>query len=226
MQTLHPQHFDKGHIIDQTPYPGLDIPDSQNATVSSLLEFVGPLGAEMLKRNILTFNGDFLDTKVDALQGKARYAGKLTPEDAKVSRKWTPNDFEVRDRVLGRTWAFESPLGQRRVTFEGWENASRAYLECHVLNKGKSWSVFPRDMRRANLSEDVSLAEAVAFTEDPWKGVYFEVAGNRAVAPKYITISGKPKMEVGQFRQYLLENGREERTDWPYDHESPTRRAR
>ncbi len=48
VQTLHPSKFDQGVILDQTPSPGLTIPDPDHITTKELLTLLAPVGAEML----------------------------------------------------------------------------------------------------------------------------------------------------------------------------------
>jgi methionyl-tRNA formyltransferase len=50
LQTLHPSSFDEGVILDQSPWPGIDIPE--DCTYHQLLEIMQPLGAEMLVKAI------------------------------------------------------------------------------------------------------------------------------------------------------------------------------
>jgi methionyl-tRNA formyltransferase len=52
LQTLHPVSFDEGIILDQTPWPGIDVPDE--CDYSRLLQIMQPLGAEMLLNAIRT----------------------------------------------------------------------------------------------------------------------------------------------------------------------------
>lgn len=46
LQTLHPLSFDEGIILDQTPLPGIDVPE--DCDYLGLLKIMQPLGAEML----------------------------------------------------------------------------------------------------------------------------------------------------------------------------------
>lgn len=46
LQTLHPTDFDRGHILSQTPAPG--IPTSEDCTSAQLLDLLAPEGARLL----------------------------------------------------------------------------------------------------------------------------------------------------------------------------------
>ena len=46
LQTLHPTSFDEGVVLDQTPWPGIDVPE--DCDYARLVEIMQPLGAEML----------------------------------------------------------------------------------------------------------------------------------------------------------------------------------
>lgn len=48
LQTLHPSKFDQGIILDQTPSPGLSIPDPDGIKTKELTDLLAPVGAEML----------------------------------------------------------------------------------------------------------------------------------------------------------------------------------
>lgn len=50
LQTLHPRSFDDGIILDQTPWPGIDVPE--DCDYPGLLKIMQPLGAEMLLKAI------------------------------------------------------------------------------------------------------------------------------------------------------------------------------
>lgn len=104
LQTLHPKHFDRGNIVDQTSQPGLPIPDLQNATIESLLGFLGPLGAEMLQTSIR--DGTFTETRHVTGKGEhSRHAPKITPSDRRIDwDRWDAEETVLRDRVLGRLW--------------------------------------------------------------------------------------------------------------------------
>jgi methionyl-tRNA formyltransferase len=104
LQTMHPTKFDHGVVLAQTPQPGIPIPD--NATPQSLLETLGPLGAEMLVRGIE--ENLFLPPHQDASHTPAHeplHAPKITPSDREILwSSWSSSEILLRDRVLGRLW--------------------------------------------------------------------------------------------------------------------------
>ncbi|KAK8185893.1 formyl transferase [Phyllosticta citribraziliensis] len=111
VQTLHHAHFDRGTILEQTPYPGIDIPDPETCTPAQLSCHLAPIGASML---------------VDALRSRAfvpplkevewyqsaelkgrriRHAPKITKEDMHVDFKTWSSDRIIRTlRILGELW--------------------------------------------------------------------------------------------------------------------------
>ncbi|KAK4958663.1 Methionyl-tRNA formyltransferase [Elasticomyces elasticus] len=52
LQTLHPQHFDQGTILAQTPWPGEEIPEAARESNAALLEWIAPKAADMLLQGI------------------------------------------------------------------------------------------------------------------------------------------------------------------------------
>jgi len=48
VQTLHPTKFDGGIVLNQTPYPGMKIPDKDNITSQELTKILGRMGAKLL----------------------------------------------------------------------------------------------------------------------------------------------------------------------------------
>ena len=105
---MHPTKFDHGVVLAQTPSPGLPIPD--DATPQSLLDTLGPLGAEMLVRSIE--QNLFLPPFPSASQKTPpsppqtpSHAPKITPSDREILWSSHPSsEILLRDRVLGRLW--------------------------------------------------------------------------------------------------------------------------
>ena len=110
MQTLHPQRFDHGTILAQTPYPGFDIPDPDNCTVPQLLAIVAPKGADMLVQGLRQrlFAPPLKD--VGWVRGSEdtanlRHAPKITSDDKHVNwDSWTAEDILRRHRIIGPLW--------------------------------------------------------------------------------------------------------------------------
>jgi methionyl-tRNA formyltransferase len=126
---MHPTQFDQGHILSQTPLPGIPIPE--NCTPDALIRILGPLGAEILCQGIE--NSLFVDPQDSRVSVPGPelldHAPKITPDDRNISwTTWTADDILLRDRVLGRLWDMESYVrcfGMRtfdmpkRVSFDG-----------------------------------------------------------------------------------------------------------
>jgi methionyl-tRNA formyltransferase len=109
LQTLHPKKFDQGVILNQTPYPGFEIPNPEVCTVPELLEIVAPKGAEMLVNGIRNriFLPPFQDAGCLAAVGdhKLNHAIKITSEDRHLDwPTWTWAQISRRNRVLGPLW--------------------------------------------------------------------------------------------------------------------------
>jgi methionyl-tRNA formyltransferase len=126
LQTLHAEKFDHGVLLDQTPYPGIEIPEAESCTEPQLVDFVGPLGAEMLVSGIRNrvfvqpvrevgwykrgVEGD-QSARLGDLSGEGgssptlRHAPKITTEDRHIKwGSWTAEDIMRRYRVLGPLW--------------------------------------------------------------------------------------------------------------------------
>jgi methionyl-tRNA formyltransferase len=110
---MHPTKFDHGVVLAQTPAPGIPIPD--DATPQSLLETLGPIGAEMLVQGIE--KKLFLPPLHDVCQN--------TPSDREISwSSWTSSEILLRDRVLGRLW--DGSIWARTGLDEGkWEGKQK-----------------------------------------------------------------------------------------------------
>ncbi|KAK7612753.1 formyl transferase [Phyllosticta citricarpa] len=108
VQTLHHAHFDRGTIIEQTPYPGIDFPDPDTCTPTQLSRHLAPIGATMLV-NVLrsrTFVPPLKEVGSAELKDRPiRHAPKITKEDMHVDFKTWTSDRVVRTlRILGELW--------------------------------------------------------------------------------------------------------------------------
>jgi methionyl-tRNA formyltransferase len=119
VQTLHPQHFDQGLILAQTPPPGLDVPPG--VTVEQLINRLGGVGGEMLV-NVLK-DGTFTLPIKDAgwyaeSGGPVEHAEKITPLHRYIQFATSPaEDILTRHHVLGNLW-FTLPNGERVILNE------------------------------------------------------------------------------------------------------------
>lgn len=112
VQTLHPERFDEGLVLAQTPSPGIEIAEGE--TAASLGERLGDLGAGMLV-DVLK-EGNFIEPRAAGwYAGPTEYAPKITKPDSFV-------DFETMElnrilavnRALGDVWC-RLPNGERLV---------------------------------------------------------------------------------------------------------------
>lgn len=123
---MHPKKFDHGVVLAQTPSPGLPIPD--DATPQSLLETLGPLGAEMLVRGVeqSLFLPPFNDASQAPTTHQPVHAPKITPSDREILwSTWPSSEILLRDRVLGRLW--DGSIWARTNLDDGkWEGKQKA----------------------------------------------------------------------------------------------------
>ena len=109
MQTLHPQHFDRGTILAQTPYPGFEHGCS---TVPELLTLMACKGAKMLVRSIRDRLYLLPAKNSEALQDRwttvaARAAPKIKTQDRLIDwNTWTAEVIIRRQLVIGPLWSF------------------------------------------------------------------------------------------------------------------------
>jgi len=102
LQTLHPQHFDRGDIVAQTP--AIAIP--KTATVETLLPTLGHAGADLLTQSLKTQS--FLPpysskSSSHSTHGLLRHAPRITSSDHKIDPEHdTANKILTYSRVLGR----------------------------------------------------------------------------------------------------------------------------
>lgn len=119
LQTLDSKHFDHGVILDQTPFPGFEIPNPHTCTVPELLKLVTPKAAQMLVNGIR--NAIFVPPVKDASwrsskgEQKLVHATKIAPEDRHINWKnWTSTEIFKRNRLLGPLWSMASARKQDR----------------------------------------------------------------------------------------------------------------
>ena len=110
LQTLHPQHFDHGVILAQTPLPGFNIPSANEIGVQGLLEIVAPRAAEMLiqglRDRVYVPPLKEIDQQSEITSKTlTRPAKRITSEDRHINwTTWTSEQILTRNRVLGPLW--------------------------------------------------------------------------------------------------------------------------
>ncbi|KAI9729809.1 MAG: Methionyl-tRNA formyltransferase [Cirrosporium novae-zelandiae] len=141
LQTLHPERFDQGTILAQTPWPGFDIPNPHTCTVKQLLDYVSPKGAELLihglrerlflppVRDMGWYTQSSSQSQNPSDGVTIRTAPKITKEDSHIDwTLWSAKEILRRNLVLGPLWSF-APLREnlpshtaaslkRRIIFE------------------------------------------------------------------------------------------------------------
>ena len=168
LQTMHPTQFDHGTILAQTQSPGTPVP--ADSTPDSLLDILGPLGAELLCRGIddATFVPPVKDVRADFAEAKhVDHAPKVTPEDRRIN--WTTltsDEILLRDRVLGRLWdnkTYSECLPHRspkRVTFQGpWHTLDHSGAP---FTAGTPLTVHGSDSKAASLAIMTSDGKAIS----------------------------------------------------------------
>lgn len=145
LQTLHPERFDHGIVLAQTPSPGFAIPEPTSCTVRQLLELVAPKGADMLIQGIrdrlyvppLVDNGWFGKGQ-NALE--LMHAPKIKSEDRHIDwTTWTAEEILRRHRVMGPLWNTASggnlPALRKRIIWESGFEVAEVILD-HNLPPG------------------------------------------------------------------------------------------
>ena len=129
IQTLHPERFDRGSILLQTPFPGIE---HKCRDVEQLSEKLALEGANMLVaciQNHLYLYGSKLPvpeqdqgSRVHSKASVARYAWKITTADRFID--WTRlsgDDILRRHRVIGPLWSatkcIERNQNERRIVW-------------------------------------------------------------------------------------------------------------
>ena len=143
LQTMHPDHFDRGLIIDQTPSPGFE---HRCGTVTELSSLLGSLGAEMLVRSLQERTFVVPRESKTLLQGHARQerpAPKITSEDRHLKwRSWGVDEVLRRHKIIGPLWnTLQIPGGKpRRVIWSGGFSRVSEAFDGHVNTPGSPFS--------------------------------------------------------------------------------------
>ncbi|KAL6715012.1 Methionyl-tRNA formyltransferase [Lecanora helva] len=126
IQTLHPERFDQGNILLQTPQPGIKhVCD----TVEQLSQSLARKGADMLidcLRNRVYLRGSELpiprqrSSDVDGFEARhARHAPKIRASDRFIDwESWDGQEILRRQKIIGPLWSLikgSRDRGERRV---------------------------------------------------------------------------------------------------------------
>ncbi|KIW67719.1 hypothetical protein PV04_06951 [Phialophora macrospora] len=127
LQTLHPSRFDEGLVLDQTPQPGLDIPNPDTVTSKELERYLAYIGAKMLVDAVK--NGLYIPPYNSIQPGRhiskenLIHAPKLTKEFRAVDfTQLTATEISRRNRACGPLYVFASsntePSQTRRINLD------------------------------------------------------------------------------------------------------------
>jgi methionyl-tRNA formyltransferase len=130
LQTLHPTSFDEGIILDQTPWPGIVVPDK--CDYQTLLEIMQPLGAEMLVKAIRKrlylppLHAVGWVGKFDNAKTMYKHAPKIETAHKLLCFERMDSSHILRmSQAFESTWAFAAAAPQRskikrqRIIFQG-----------------------------------------------------------------------------------------------------------
>lgn len=174
MQTLHPEHFDQGTIIAQTPFPGfkhncINVPELRDLTAAE--------GARLLvgciKDGLFVPPLESCDKLPAGVNKRAlRPAPKITPHDRQVQwNQWTAAEVIRRHRVIG-------PLWNNIVSNDG----TKAVIKRVIWSTGFVELPDPPD-------SDIESGEPYIRGHDG-KSAYITTADQRCLRADYCTIDG------------------------------------
>jgi methionyl-tRNA formyltransferase len=105
LQTLHPSRFDEGIILDQTPPPGITIPNRDSITTKELTALLAPLGADMLVNALRDrlYGPPYRPVPTESSTGTGiTHAPKITPQMCAVDfSAYTRDGILRRNRAIG-----------------------------------------------------------------------------------------------------------------------------
>jgi hypothetical protein len=213
---MHPSKFDHGVVLAQTSA----VPVARDATPESLLEALGPMGAELLVRGIE--EGVFVPPCRDVSGGESGIEGyeapepvhayKIRPADREICwEAWTADEILLRDRALGgRLW--DSSLWARVGLDQGQWDASKAQKKLLRATFSGPWKIaegLAGDVgegggQRLEAGEPFLALDPVSGNEE----VRFATVDGRAVVPAGITQeSGRKGQGVGVLVERLRGGG-------------------
>jgi methionyl-tRNA formyltransferase len=194
VQTMHPEEFDHGMILDQTPSPGIEI--GEECTTEDLTSQLGPLGAAMLRETIdqgLFISPEAVTRESEVESPSLKHAPKITPEDGRIDWDTWPSDRILRaGRALGRLWDTSTVLRcnaaaeECRVTFEGkWKLVDAGKVgDMSSMRPGSPGPIFSQQTRQVEIA--------------------FRTIDGRFVSPGSVTVAGHGKGKGVAFLLRLL----------------------
>jgi methionyl-tRNA formyltransferase len=121
LQTLHPTEFDAGVVLDQTPEPGVPIPNPASYTYADLRRMSSVMSAEMLIKSIRerTFVPPYKDIRKGSIQAPTRltsFAPKIEPKTRCLDFQSMSSSHILRmNRAIPPLWA-EARLASENST--------------------------------------------------------------------------------------------------------------
>ncbi len=121
LQTLHPSRFDEGIILDQSPSPGIPIPNVDTITTRELTTLLAPYGAEMLVSGIRNrlYIPPYRPVETKANLGTSiKHAPKITTQMCAADfSAYTKEEILRRNRAIGPLHALaQDSTDAQRVT--------------------------------------------------------------------------------------------------------------
>ncbi len=184
MQSLHPSHFDRGHILLQERF---QIPEPDEINVETLLPLLGKIGAQLLLKGLE--NCIFVSPSENAMalttnasnQKQERHAPKITPEDRHINwNAMKSEDILRRHRIIGPLWSNVPSRCHQDTVRVKWSNGWRL-VEPDLLGQLKL------KPGQAMLYQDKCLSSVVVGTAE----------GKLLQAERFV-IPGKPELAAKQ----------------------------
>lgn len=212
LQTLHPTRFDRGTVLAQTPYPGIE---HDSTTVLELEALLAPLGADMLVLGIkdrvyVPPYPDITQPLSTEESENLRLAPKITSDDRHIQwQAWSAEEIMRRHRVIGPLWSLvtckiSGKLAQKRII---WTSGFRL----GKLNGGEATEV-GRPVVPGLLSEtrnvfiktyDDHILQADEVKIEGGEITGFSHAAERAHMMELSTYHGRPPGDFAVFRDML-----------------------
>lgn len=199
LQTLSQVAFDRGTVLKRE-----EVAVPAEGTVESLLQVLGPMGAEILCKSIE--EGIFVPpvqsvVAKDSQSGQGLvHAAKITPEDRKVDwSRWSSEELIKRDRVLGRLW--DDVVYDKRFMRRPGEPDSRK----RIVYQGP-WKVVEGEYNEQLVRLTEPLVVFKKSAAEPEARLALLAADGKMVAPASVTVDGGQKGkglgDVVEFKQF------------------------
>lgn len=208
LQTLHPLFFDRGDIVQQTPW--LKIPE--NSTPDSLIPILGQAGADLLTTSLLKkrFLSPYHVKHTDRFKIKEfrpfRHAPKITSADREVDIPKNRSQIVLRKaRVLGRV-SCEAGLTRFLQAIAPFKAEGPIQLSGLTMVKGNplhrdeysSKESSPYSITRLRKHPDLELRQR--------QTLFIRTGSGHFLTPEFITVPGRAKKATRDLVAELLAN--------------------